>query len=291
MAVPRSVIFLSRFIPSSLHARLHFRKKMGYWPRLDDPRTFSERLQVRKLKVRDELMPRTADKYLLRGYVREVLGDGYLPELYMAVERSSEIDLSQLPPAYVMKASHASGWNRLVTNGALTTTEARALADRWLSRSFYWERREWVYRPLTPRVVFEEHLSPDGRILDDYKIFLFKGKPFMIQVDRDRFTRHTRAYYDTQWRKLAVTCIYPLPDDEIPRPAPLEEMLTIASRLAAPFEFVRVDLYALPTRIIVGEMTHYPEAGVMCFDPPEFDRELGDIWVSGRAIDESFLAK
>lgn len=291
MAVPRSVIFLSRFIPKTLHARLHFRKKMGYWPRLKDPGTFSERLQARKLWVRDELMPRTADKYLLRGYVREVIGEDYLPELYMVVERSAEIDLTELPPAYVMKATHGSGWNRLVSNGELTTAEARALAERWLSRSFYWERREWVYRPLTPRVVFEEHLAPRGEILDDYKVFLFKGKPFMIQVDRDRFTNHTRAYYDPEWRKLAVTCIYPLPDEEIPKPDALGDLLDIASRLAVPFEFVRVDLYVLPTRIIVGEMTHYPEAGVMCFDPPEFDRELGDIWVSGRDIDESFLAK
>lgn len=291
MAVPRSVIFLSRFIPSSLHARLHFRKKMGYWPRLNNPRTFSERLQARKLKVRDELMPRTADKYLLRGYVREVLGEGYLPHLYKVVERSEDIDLSGLPRAYVMKATHGSGWNRLVTNGELTTAEARILARRWLNRSFYWERREWVYRPLTPRVVFEEHLSPDGRILDDYKVFLFRGKPIMIQVDRDRFTRHTRAYYDTRWRKLAVTCMYPIPDEEVPRPESLSDLLAIASRLAAPLDFVRVDLYVLPDRIIVGEMTHYPEAGVMCFDPLDFDRELGEIWESFREIDESFLAK
>jgi len=41
---------------------------------------------------------------------------------------------------------------------------------------------------------------------------------------------------------------------------------------------VRVDLYALGDRIVVGELTHYPEGGNASFDPPEWEVRLGMLW-------------
>ena len=40
-------------------------------------------------------------------------------------------------------------------------------------------------------------------------------------------------------------------------------------------DFVRVDLYSLPDRVVVGELTNYPERSYTIFDPPGFDEELG----------------
>ena len=60
-------------------------------------------------------------------------------------------------------------------------------------------------------------------------------------------------------------------------------MLDVAERLAAPFDFVRVDLYALEERIVFGELTIYPASGHGEFDPPEYGRIIGDLWtVPGR---------
>jgi hypothetical protein len=41
---------------------------------------------------------------------------------------------------------------------------------------------------------------------------------------------------------------------------------------------VRVDLYAIGERIVVGELTHYPTGGNKSFDPPEWDAKLGALW-------------
>jgi hypothetical protein len=57
-------------------------------------------------------------------------------------------------------------------------------------------------------------------------------------------------------------------------------MRAVAERLAAGFDFVRVDLYALCDRIAVGELTHYPTGGNKSFDPPEWDIRLGALWPS-----------
>jgi hypothetical protein len=55
-------------------------------------------------------------------------------------------------------------------------------------------------------------------------------------------------------------------------------MRAVAEQLAAGFDFVRVDLYALGQRMVVGELTHYPTGGNKSFDPPEWDARLGALW-------------
>lgn len=279
----------ARYLPAEVFARLHVWGKLGYWPNLRQPRTFAERLQAKKLWDHDPLISSSADKYLMRQLVIDELGPGYLPELYGVVEDASDVDVSGLPSAYVMKGAHGSGWNRLVTNSDLTNEEARAMAADWLSRSFYWKRREWAYLPLTPRVIFEENLAP-GQELDDYKLFTFDGEPRLVQVDRDRFTDHSRALYDPKWRELAVMYDYPHPTATVAPPARLPEMLEVARQLGRHFGFARIDLYAMPDRVVVGEITHYPDGGVARFVPRDFDRELGAMWGEGRALDEAYLA-
>ncbi|MEO2036414.1 MAG: ATP-grasp fold amidoligase family protein, partial [Planctomycetaceae bacterium] len=45
------------------------------------------------------------------------------------------------------------------------------------------------------------------------------------------------------------------------RPANLEELIRVAEAVSAGFKYVRVDLYNLDGRIIVGELTFFPMAG------------------------------
>jgi hypothetical protein len=75
---------------------------------------------------------------------------------------------------------------------------------------------------------------------------------------------------------------YP-PGPEIDLPPTFGAMRSVAERLAREFEFVRVDLYALGDRLVVGELTHYPTGGNKSFDPPEWDAKLGALWPGHRS--------
>ena len=55
-------------------------------------------------------------------------------------------------------------------------------------------------------------------------------------------------------------------------------MIEVAERLGAETDFVRVDLYVLPNRIVVGELTSFPAAGDSPFDPPSFNARFGRHW-------------
>jgi hypothetical protein len=49
--------------------------------------------------------------------------------------------------------------------------------------------------------------------------------------------------------------------------------------VAAPFEFMRVDFYVLGERVLIGELTSSPGAGLGRFYPPAFSEELASHWV------------
>jgi hypothetical protein len=55
-------------------------------------------------------------------------------------------------------------------------------------------------------------------------------------------------------------------------------MIEVAEALGAETDMVRVDLYDLDGRVVFGELTSYPLGGRLRFDPPEFDRILGQWW-------------
>jgi hypothetical protein len=52
----------------------------------------------------------------------------------------------------------------------------------------------------------------------------------------------------------------------------------MAEKLAAGFDFLRIDLYLVGDRIYFGEITVYPYSGLMPFVPPGWDLVFGDLW-------------
>ena len=123
----------------------------------------------------------------------------------------------------------------------------------------------------------EELLLQDGAIPNDYKLFVFNSRVRLVQVDFDRYSKHVRTLFTPAWEPLPVAYVYAR-GPQTARPSLLDEMIMVAEALAAPVDFLRVDLYALRNRIVVGELTNYPHAGTGIFTPQAFDLELGSWW-------------
>jgi hypothetical protein len=243
------------------------------------PRTFTQRLFHKMARDRDPLLRLTADKVGLRDYVLERLGPGHLPELYAVLRTPAELHDLRLPERYVVKATHGSGMTRIVlADGPEARAAIGAPARQWLARRYWRKNGEWCYRGVVPRLVVEEFLDGgDGTSPPDWKWMCFGGRAALVQVDLARFAGHTRNFYDPDGARLPLTLHYP-PGPEVPLPASFAVMRRIAERLAQPFDFVRVDLYAVGDRILVGELTHYPGGGNESFDPVEWDARLGALW-------------
>lgn len=270
------------------------------------PRTFTEKVQYKMLRDRRPLLVTFADKAAVRDYVADRIGAQYLPTGYGVVADPDEVWALDLPPSFVVKPTHGSGAVVAVRPDAPTgvvlpspehwwvCTEIRpedldraafaALARSWLRTLHgHGPNTEWAYSFVPPRLLVEEFLpGPDGGVPDDHKFFVFHGRCEYVQIDTGRFDRHTQDFFTRDWRHLPFHGGLPLADPPPPRPERLDEMIAVAEKLGADTDFVRVDLYAQPERVVFGELTSYPGAGHGPFHPPEWNAVFGSHWTVPR---------
>jgi 2-hydroxy-3-keto-5-methylthiopentenyl-1-phosphate phosphatase len=253
-----------------------YEKKLGKKLNLDNPTTFTEKMQWLKLNYRDPLMSQCADKYGVRSYIKKCGLEYILNPLINVYDSVDDIDYSTLPGKFVLKGTHGSGWIVLCKDKKqLDIHGYNRIMKSWLKQNIYYSGREWVYDEIPHRIVCEEYIDSKGKDLKDYKIFCFSGQPTYIQVDGERFIDHKRAYYDVNWEKMPFQYGGYSKDYEAEKPSMLEEMLNIAKILSSPFPFARIDLYDIEKTILFGEITFFPDAGFGKFDPIEADEQLG----------------
>ena len=259
----------------------NFRRKLGRRPNLRNPTTFNEKVAYKMLYDRRPLLTLIADKVKVRDYVAERVGAQFLPKVYGIFESVDEIDWQQLPESFVIKANHGCEMNVFVPDKAKANTAEIALQLRvWLGRNFYYHLREWCYLDIRPMVLIEELLRDEhSDHLIDWKFFVFDGRCKCVRVCLGPSEDRRQNYYDRDLRRMNVRMghVPNSPNDPI-MPTNIETMFSVAETLGRGLDFVRVDLYNVKGRIVVGELTNYPGAGLRQFIPAEFDALLGREW-------------
>ena len=233
----------------------------GRTPNLENPTLFSEKMQWMKLHYRNKLMPIVGDKYSVRQYLQEI-GYGYLLNDLIAVyDDVRQIHPEELPVQFVLKASHASGWNLIVKDKKKVNWSIwRRHFQYWLTHDIEWNGREWHYGKMKPRIVCEKYMEDESGALMDYKFYCFDGEPRFLQVNVGRGTADsTQNYYDLDWQLLPFGKSQPHnPTFHVDRPTHFDEMVRMARELTKPFPYVRFDLYEANGRIYFGEYTFFP---------------------------------
>lgn len=257
--------------------------KTGKNLNLKNPLSFNEKIQWLKLYDATALKTRLADKYLVRDWIKDKIGEQYLIPILGVWDKFEDIKIDELPNSFALKANHGSGWNIVVPDKSqLDRNSSKEKFENWLSlNSAYIAGFQMHYRDIPPKIIAEQYIENDNGNLYDYKIYCFNGKPEYIQVvgDRNPQTHKGReSFYDTQWVRQPFTSgVNPPYEAEKPRPDNLDEMLRIAEKLSQDFIFVRVDLYKLDNDDIkFGEMTFTPNSGFNQWTPPKMDMILGE---------------
>jgi hypothetical protein len=262
------------------HTRSRSRHCHGSLPNIWHPKSFNEKVTWRLLFDRRPILSQLSDKAAMRKFVANRLGDQFLPKMLFLTNQPNTIPFNSFPTTFVVKATHGSGWVHIVRDKArLAQDELIQTCNSWLSQNYYLISHERIYKKIYPQILVEEFIGDDTAIeTPDYKIFVFHGVVQIIQVDVNRSKRHRQNFYTRNWAKLDVRYTAAPIDDEIPAPSRLDEMMSIAETLGRELDFVRVDLYHTQRGLFVGEMTMTPNAAKIPFDPPDFDRYLGDLW-------------
>ena len=246
---------------------------------LTNPQKFTEKLFCRMISLNrknNHRITQLSDKYTARAYVSSEVGKEHLIKLLWHGEDPSAIPFDTLPTEYVIKTNHGSG-QVIVVQGKADRSEVINRLSVWLKRNYYWSTREYQYYHIKPRVMIEEYLrNQDGSGPLDYRFWCFKGIPEVIQVDNH--AHDINPFFDTKWNQLDLYYREGASRPVIAKPINLEQMLSIASRLSACFDFVRVDLYNIDGKIYFGELTFTPVAGELKLRPESWDLKLGEKW-------------
>ncbi len=246
---------------------------------LDDPHTFNEKIQWLKIYGDLPLQTRLADKYLVREYVREKIGESSLVPLLGVWNSAEEVDFDQLPDRFVLKANHGSGMNLITLDKSkLDRKKARKQMKKWLKTNFAWYFMELQYRDIPRKLIAEEYLENQDGSLSDYKIWCVDGKAIYVEYLAERRTGVKAVFFSRTWERLNFVHSDVPYLKEVPKPEILDEMLAKAEILAENIPYVRVDFYCLDgKKLFFGEMTFSPLGGLGHFEPEEMDRVIGEM--------------
>lgn len=254
-------------------------RRFGYYMNFEKPSTYNEKINWQKIYDKDERKTRLADKYLVRDWVKKIIGEKYLTHLYGVWEDAEDIDFSLLPERYVLKLNHGAGWNIIVNGNKVDEREVCKKLNEWKKLNFAYYSLEMHYKNIKPKIICEEYLENVTGDLYDYKVFCFHGVPRYIMFLAERLTGGLKmAFYDVDWNKQPFVYSYPMYEKEVPKPDTFDEMLEMSSELSKGFSHVRVDWYSLPKkRLVFGEMTFTSCSGFAQWVPPEYDKRLGEL--------------
>lgn len=271
---------LGKLIPDKVFIKGLFHEKMGYKLNLNNPQTFNEKLQWLKLYDRNPLYTTMVDKYAVKKYVADRIGEEYIIPTLGVWEKFDDIDFDKLPDQFVLKCTHDSGGLVICKDKSkLDMKIAKEKIESSLKTDYYLLGREWPYKNVPRRIIAERYMEDTKTAeLRDYKFFCFNGVVRCFKVDFGRSVEHHANYYSAEGDLLDLCedVCPPVPDMNIDLPSEISKMKEIAQIISNHFDFVRIDFYFACGKIYFGEITFYPASGYGTFTPREWDNQMGD---------------
>lgn len=271
-----------KFLKDDTYLKLMYKCRIGKTLNLEKPETFNEKLQWLKLNDHNPLYTQLVDKYEVKKYVGDRIGDEYVIPTLGVWEKFSDIDFDKLPERFVLKCTHDSGGIVICKDkNAFDVNSAKKKINSCLKKNYYWAGREWPYKNVKPRIIAEEYMEDKSSSeLRDYKFFCFGSEMKCSFVCSERFsgTGLKVTFFDTDWNVMPFERHYPKSKEKISKPVNYDKMIELAEILSKEIPFVRVDFYEVDGKIYFGELTFYPGSGFEEFSPEEWDKTLGD-WI------------
>ena len=271
--------YFYRVIPEKIFIKRRFKDRFGYDLNLDNPKTLNEKIQWLNLYNRTPLQTLCADKFAVREYVSERIGEDYLVPLLFHTLNPTEITPGYLPdPPFIIKTNHDWRGHIVVRDKSdIDWKNIQKKLKRKLAKNYYFKDKEWQYKNIKPRILVEKLLtSEDGEIPHPIMFQCFHGKVEIVSCLREVDGEEIQNFYDSNWN--IIDCEWKRRKGGYNKmPKGFDKMKSIAEELAKDFLIVRVDLYNMDGEIYFGELTFYPFAGFKPFRTPEWDLKLGEM--------------
>lgn len=251
---------------------------------LNNLQTWTEKMQWIKLFDSTPLKTRLADKYLVRQWIAEKIGQEYLIPLLGVWDNFDEINFDILPNQFVLKCNHGSAMNIICRDknnfdfeGAKQKLTSWLQVDYGMRSSF-----EPHYCNIPRKIIAEKFMSGS---LQDFKFWCFDSKPVYCGYETGRTSDLSLDnlridFFDMDWNRTEIER-YDHPNSDHPekivKPKNFELMKKLAAELCKGFAHVRVDFYEIEGKIYFGGMTFTPAAGFIKWNSQGTDKLFGDL--------------
>lgn len=268
-----------RWMPAKLYLSIRYYLIFGKSIDWDNPKGFNEKLNWMKLNYHNPLFTMMADKYWVKSYVKQLIGEEYVVPCYGCWKNVDDIDFSRLPERVFLKSNHDSGGGILVDKKKgidRKTLHRRFNRNTMDRRNYYWHLREWPYKYIEPLILAETYLNEGtGHELHDYKFFCFNGKPtYMYVTNKGKVIREN--FYDMDFQPVNINHGFERTIPEYGVPDNFEKMKELAAILSKDLAFVRVDFFNVNGHLYFGEFTFYDWGGMKPLHG-DWERKLGDL--------------
>ena len=219
-----------------------------------------------------------ADKLRVKDWVNSLNIDGlYTPKTIKILDKRKKIlDISTLPTDCVIKSNNSSGPIIIIKDSKVQVMKPKTTYRNWVRKAIkpHITKHEKHYTHIKPEIFVEEYIA-DGV---EYKFFCFNGVIKFYYYTGRNGERCRNIYDGVSNSLLPFTINHPnctvntLPDN-------IEDMKEIAENLSQQFEFIRVDLYNVDSKIYFGELTFVPDAGInFKFSSEYYNKLYGSYW-------------
>ena len=255
-------------LPDKMYIKKLYKLRTGKKLNLRKPQTFSEKQNWLKLYDRRPEYTVMVDKYKVREYIAERIGEQYLVPLLGVWDSPDEIDFDSLPDEFVLKCNHDNGVIICTDKSKLDIEKTKKELAFRLKRNYYKKLREWPYKNVPRRIICEQFMHPcDNESTIDYKLLCFNGKVELIALYAERFSGNLKEdYYTSEWDYVKILD-NPGYGDAYKKPLFCDEMIAIAEKLSAGIPCLRVDFNVWKDMLAVGELTLFHHGAML----PYFD--------------------
>lgn len=261
-----------------------YKLRQGYTFDINNPRTFTEKVQWYKQRFTCPDLVRYVDKYLFKELIAEKLGGGKTIPMYAAWTSVEDMrnGWDALPEKFCLKSNLQSDgkYIKVIEKSKTNLDELCKETEEWLKpKNLLINSFCSAYYKAVPRIIAEEYMESVKDQLYDYKFFCFNGKPYCVYAATEHFQddHYPISFYDMEWNMLDVQ--YGEHRKEfIPKPLHFEEMKEIAYKLCQGFPFIRVDFFDTQEKLLMAELTFYPGGGLTPYHPVRFNEEMGKMF-------------
>lgn len=277
--------WIARVLDAAVYLRWHriprrYKAARGKWPSVAFPRTYSERIQWRKVFDHNPDFVTFSDKLAGKEYIRRTCPELAVPRTLWVGTRIEDAPAELLAGDVAVKANCGSGTNFFIRGGQYDAAELRERTAAWMARPFGGRNAEWAYGPI-PRLLFLEELlgTPEdplveiniragrGRIAHGSLTLWGKSpRQSVVDIDEHGVRRNIRLGEGVEAAEVEGIAVPPGYMDAVRH----------AARMSLDLDFARYDFLWANGRLHGGEITIYPASGYAPENPHE--RTVLETW-------------